>query len=1302
MNQIQTPPNLSLIGNLHENWKRFKQRFELYIQAIGAEKKSDEQKIGLFLTVAGPETIEVYNTLEFTDDEKGKYEIVVKKVGDYCTPRKNETYERYVFRSRMQMASETFEQFVTDLKIKSQSCNFGVLSESLIKDQIVIGITDKKVKERLLRESDLDLKKAIQICQAAETAKIQLKTIQSQENEALVGAVNTKKPNKYRESRLGTKNTSNPQHNDNYKKRDQGSRGCQRCGWTHEWGKCPAYGKSCNRCHQRGHFERMCQNRDVGSLEKEEQSDTNSDSEEFFMGAINSQKNQEKDWMSKVTVNGQEILFKVDTGAQTNVLPLKEYRKLVDKPKIEQKNIVLRSYTGEQIPVMGVCYPDIECNNQKGKEVFVVVPQDCQPILGLDCCERYKFINRLHTVHTVEKVISESQMTTEFKDVFEGIGCLPVTYKIQLREDAVPVIHPARKVPIALQDRLKTELNRLTELGIVKKIEEPTEWVSSLVIVEKANGDLRLCLDPKELNEYIMREHYHIPTRSEVTNDMAGAKYFSKLDATSGFWQIPLDESSTKLCTFNTPYGRYCFLRLPFGISSAPEVFHRTVEQLFEAMDGVKSVHDDILIWGKTMAEHDEHLRTALVKAREVGLKLNQKKCRFRVQELTFLGDKITSEGVLPDSKKVEAINKMPQPTSQVELQRYLGMVNYLGKFVPNLSSKTVALRSLLEEKHEWQWQPEHEREWNHLKGFLTTEPVLKFYDPAKRTKISSDASKTGLGAVLLQEHEGMWKPVAYASRVLTQAEQRYATIEKESLGMVFACEKFHEFIYGVQEVIAETDHKPLITIVKKSLCDTPPRIQRLMLRLQKYNLNCVYTPGKYLVVADTLSRAYLQSPSDYTSDREVEIHVNMVKESLPVTESKWKEIAKATTADKELQSVIKNIDNGWEQGPFPKPYYHFRDELTVIDGVILKNNHIVVPSVLRQDMLNKIHEGHMGIEKCRRRGRSVLYWPNMNRDIEDKVSACAVCQKYRNQQQKEPLLMHDVPNTPWIKVGADLFKLEGKDYLLVVDYMSSYPEIALLAANTTSRSVITHMKSIGARHGIPRTLVTDNGPQFASEEFKVFTSTYGIEHKFSSPYHPKANGQAEKGVGIVKNLLRKSLETKEDPYLALLAYRSTPLDCGKSPAELCMNRQLRTTLPDAAERKVDKDARATKERSKQKEYYDKRAKPLRQLKLNETVRIRGDRCWSKKAVVVEETSPRAYKVKTEDGVVYERNRIHLLPTKEKFEETLDNMVDEELTTDYGNPATNEVATPTIRPDPTVLRRSQRQRTRPERLIEKI
>lgn len=286
--------------------------------------------------------------------------------------------------------------------------------------------------------------------------------------------------------------------------------------------------------------------------------------------------------------------------------------------------------------------------------------------------------------------------------MFEGVGCLPGKHKIQLKEDPQPVIHPARKVPVALKERLRAELQSLIGKGVIRKIEEPTEWVNSLVIVEKKSGDLRLCIDPRDLNKWIKRERYKLPTKTDITSTMSGARYFSKLDASSGFYQIVLDEESAKLCTFNTPFGRHCFLRLPFGICSAPEVFHRTVQQLFDGMEGVGVFLDDIIIWGKTQKEHDKRLCEVLKQAQKSGLKLNRQKCEFGVTEITYLGDKISVAGIQPDPEKTRAVADMPAPKDKTELQRALGLVNYMSKFIPNLSANTKAMRSLLEKKSEW------------------------------------------------------------------------------------------------------------------------------------------------------------------------------------------------------------------------------------------------------------------------------------------------------------------------------------------------------------------------------------------------------------------------------------------------------------------------------------------------------------------------------------------------------------------------------------------------------------------------
>ena len=392
--------------------------------------------------------------------------------------------------------------------------------------------------------------------------------------------------------------------------------------------------------------------------------------------------------------------------------------------------------------------------------------------------------------------------------------------------------------------------------NIIAPVDRPTPWVNSIVCVEKRDGSLRVCLDPRDLNKAILREHYAMPTRDELLSRLNGAKYFTTLDASSSFWQCKLDEESSFLTTFNIPFGRFRFLVLPFGICSAPEVFHKTVRRIFEHFPGVETSMDDILVYGKTRKEHDERVRQVLQACRDANLKLNRSKCEFGKTSVLYMGDIISSEGLHPDPKKVIAISNMTTPSCKHDVQRFLGMINYLARFVPNLPNYTDPLRELLHKKQEWAWNEKHNTAFQNLKKLISQAPVLKFCDPKKPIKISSDASKNGFGAVLLQQYGSEYFPVAYAARSMTVAEQRYAMIEKELLGIVFACEKFHQYIYGATNVIVENDHKPLSALFNKSLSSCPLRVQRFMLRLQMYHFTFSFTPGKFLNTADTLSRS--------------------------------------------------------------------------------------------------------------------------------------------------------------------------------------------------------------------------------------------------------------------------------------------------------------------------------------------------------------------------------------------------------------------------------------------------------------
>ena len=392
------------------------------------------------------------------------------------------------------------------------------------------------------------------------------------------------------------------------------------------------------------------------------------------------------------------------------------------------------------------------------------------------------------TIDTVNAAKS-TELLDQYNDVFEVLGCLKGYYHIELDFSVSPVQHVPRRVPVALKEQLKDKLDSLVAQGIIEPVSTPTPWISNIVVIKKP-GKLRVCIDPRDLNIAICRPKYQMPILDEILPALANARLFSVLDAKDGFHQVKLDEESSYLTTFWSPYGRYRYLRMPFGISSAPEEFQRRMHVICQDLPGVVVIADDILVYGCGSTEeefrkdHDANLKRLLDKAREASLKLNKRKLRLWLSKVVYMGHRLTTQGISPDPNKVNAIVNMPRPVDKKGVERLLGCVTYLSRFLPKLSD---VVSPLTERNVTFAWLTDQEQAFNTVKQMVTTAPVLRYYDVTEEVMVQSIASQKRLGETLLQKGQ----PVAFPSRNLSATEQQYAWVEKECLAIVFACERF-------------------------------------------------------------------------------------------------------------------------------------------------------------------------------------------------------------------------------------------------------------------------------------------------------------------------------------------------------------------------------------------------------------------------------------------------------------------------------------------------------------------------------
>lgn len=1269
MERIKPPSELDIESlNLAETWREWKEAWNLYNISSGLSEKEDKIQIATIQSVLGARARRVLKTLPNINVDITARTVtgIVAALEAYCIPRKNVTHERYVFRMTVQ-EDRTFDTYLTDLRRKAERCEFGTIKDSLIRDQIVIGTNNVALRERLLRESELTLEKTINLCRISEQSKEHLKILSSAQTSD-VDSVSRSGP---------TKQAWKPPNNDSTTQRIMK---CKFCASSHDKGKCPAFGATCYNCNGRNHYARCCSKssngtygRNVRGVEVETRNEDYSlaETKGLYIGEV--QGNSRKNIRSQLLINEIPVNFKLDTGAECNIIPMN----LVDQlggGQIEPTNMLLKSFGGYRLDTVGKCHLGTRLDNSQSSKPleYYVVRNDVKPLLGLESCLDLGLLSIHDKVEqiglSVDEVKQKDNLLDEFNDVFEGLGCVEGEYEIKLKDNACPTTQPQRNVPVRLLDKLKETIDDLESKNVIAKVDEPVEWVSNLVIVEKKDKSLRLCLDPPDLNAAIEREDFKPPTFENISSTLNGCKVFTVVDMSNCYWHQKLTENSSYLCTFNTPHGRYRFKRMPFGISCASEVAQKMVEKNFGDIQGALPIFDDIIVGGKTEEEHDAALRKVLTRARERNIKFNRAKIQFRVSQVKYMGEIVSKEGFAPDPDKISAICDMPTPSCKQDLQRLLGMINYLSKYIPNMSELTSLLRSLLKKDVPWSWFPEHDAALAKLKSVLSSAPVLRFYDTDLPTTLQVDASKNGLGACLLQNGQ----PVAYASRAMSTSEQNYAQIEKELLAIVFGCERFHMYTYGT-EVEIHSDHKPLESIFKKALYKVPPRLQRMRLRLQKYCIKVKYVPGKFLQIADTLSRAFNASniPVDNDMHKEMENLIHSVVKNLPISDIKLKDLREITRKDHTMQMLSKYAREGWPEQKCNLPlslklFWNVRNDIYLIDGLLLKDNRLIIPSEWKRDVLQKLHTGHFGIEKCKAKARKTVFWPNMTKDIEEMVNKCEDCLKYQCKQTKEPMQTHEIPVLPWQIISSDILEFKNTNYVVVIDYYSKYIE-ALRLTGKKATDVIKRLDEIFARHGYPEKMIADNMP-YDSREMRNYANSCGINIETISPTYSQSNGLAEKAVHIVKNILRKGCDLNQ----GLMEHRNTPIsNFPFSPNQLLLSRQIRTKIPVHPSVLVpqvcDNVPDLLRDRQiKTKKYYDQQgSKELQKLNEGDCIRFRkpGDKYYSPARVTTKLEAPRSYMITDDTGRNYRRNRRHIHLSREppiEIRQNLDNDLEPE------------------------------------------
>lgn len=1254
--QIPLPGPLKIRdGDISENFKYFKQQWENYLTATGLVSQNEEAKKAILLTAIGDDAFKRYTNMPIREEDRQTATALLNEIEKNLTPTVNKRYIRAVFNMAKQDMDESYDEYFNRLRSLIKNAQYGPLEDDLLLDKIICSIKDTELKEKLWLDNNITLTKAIEICRSKETTEKQLRGID----------------NKPIEINKVQKTSSKTKKQQQYKSTER--RTCKFCGneYHDKLEQCPARSATCHKCNRRGHYARVCMsNRNGNNSRAIREIETTAESDNETYEAIEeimlstTINNNKKGLYAKFNIHDSNntthyVKCQLDTGASCNLIGFLDLKNIETTPNINKSRTMLRPVEGPVIKPIGTTYLTIEHNGAKYKLFFYIIKSNHCPLFSLDTCLSLKLIEVCKNISISGEEQDANIIINKYKDVFHGLGKLKGDITLEIDNKITPRSEPPRRIPIALRKQLKDTLTEMEGMDVIVKEPEHTKWTSNIVLVKKKNK-LRVCIDPKDLNEALKDIKYQLPTVEEILTELADAKIFTILDAKHGFWQLQLDDDSSKLTSFWTPFGKYRFKRVPFGIKPAMEIFQMRQNQVISGLKGVVCIADDILVFGKggtkkeAIKDHNKNLEHLLQRLRKENLKINKEKMKVCQEEIKFFGHILTSEGIRPDPDKISAIVNMPTPVDKKDTLRFLGLITYVGKFIENMSEITEPLRRVTHAKADFVWKAEQEETFKKLKKLITETPVLHYYNVEKPVVIQTDASSFALGCTLLQDGH----PIIYASKTLTPTQMNYAQIEKEMLAVLFACKRFDQYICGKKDVTIETDHSPLINIFKKPLLKTPKRLQSMILALQRYNFKIKYTKGSEMYIADTISRApgQVENSLDIFKIEEEfkQLDENNDTDDKCISSATLDSIKRATTNDNVMTALMEAIRKGWPENKANvvesiKPYYNIRDELVINNHLVFKGNRLLIPQKMRSEMLDRLHQPHLGIEATLKLARETVYWRGITDDIKQIIQKCEICNTYARKQQREPLIIPEIPSTPFEIVSMDVCELNvsGKTryFLITVDHYSDFFEIDELNS-LSAKTTINFCRKNFSRYGIPVKVITDNGTNFVNSEFRKFATQWEFNHATSSPHHQQANGKAESAVKIAKHLIKKALASNTDFYKSLLLWRNTPNKMGSSPAKRMFCRWLRCNLPSLdLQQEVIQNVpkQIQQQRTYNKKYFDRGTRKNKNLKEGDNVYIKQNpnNKWVK-GKIEQKITDRSYVINS-DQKQYRRNTIHIM-----------------------------------------------------------